>query len=238
MKRALAPLALVLPAVLACGTGGETPPVEPPPPGRTALTLGTPRAGNLRQGRVDSYTVAVTRGQSYVVSLTSLTDSALGLRVDNAGTVQSNVQTAAPKDYTLQAAGTPIRVDVEAASLVKPSGDYVVTVVPAPVVTTPIVGTSGDVPARTPTVGWVETRSTSRYRTTGLAAGSHTVSIVGLTSAADLHVYADGTYSMELDCTLRHAGAREFTVPGQDAYFAVTAGGVNRDGAGYVILVW
>jgi len=43
---------------------------------------------------------------------------------------------------------------------------------------------------------------------------------------------------MELDCTLRHAGARECVVPGPDAYFAVTAGGVNRDGAGYVILVW
>ena len=239
MKRTPSSLALLLllPTLLACGDG-ETPPVKPPPPTRVALTAGSPKTATIQQGRIDWYTVPVARGQSYVVSLTSLTDSALSLRVDNGGLQSSNRLTASPKDFTIRTVGTSLDIDVVGSPLVKPSSDYVLTVVPAPVVPATIVGTSGDIAPRTPTVGWVETRSTSRYQTTGLAAGSHTVSIVGLTGAADLHVYADATYSNELDCTLRHAGARECVVSGTAVYFSVVAGGVNRDGAGYVVLVW
>ena len=228
-------LALALPTLLACG-GSDLPPVGPVE--RTALVLGTPREFTLQQGRQDRFTVPVTQGVSYVVSLTSLTDSALSLRVDNGGTISSNAFPTSPKDVTLEAAGTSLAIDVVAAALVQPSANYVVTVVAAPVAGVPIVGTSGEIPARTPTVGWVETRSTSQYQTTGLAGGTHTVSIVGLTGDAQLHVYADETRSMELDCTLRHVEARECVVPGPAAYFSVTPGGVNREGAGYVILVW
>ena len=238
MKRSSTLAAFLLPALLACGGDGETPPVKPPPPERVSLTLGAALQSTVTRGSVKWYTVAVTQGMPYVVSLTALTDSALSLRVDNNGLQSSNLQSTSPKDFTVRAAGTSLDIDAVGSSLVKPSGDFVVTVVPAPVVPPTIVGTSGDIPAGTPTVGWVETRSTSRYQTTGLAAaGSHTVSIVGLTGAADLHVYADATYSNELDCTLRHAGARECAVSSSEVYFTVTPGGVNRDGAGYVILV-
>jgi hypothetical protein len=234
----VAPLLALLfatPMLVACGGDEALPPVTPVE--RTSIALGTPTPATLQQGRTDRYTVAVTQGTSYVVSLTSLTDSALSLRVDNGGAISSNSQTTSPKDVTVQAAGTSLAIDVGSASLVKPTGNYVVTVVPAPVASVPIVGTSGAIAARTPTVGWVATRSTSRYQTTGLT-GTHTVSIVGLTGDAQLHLYADETYSMEQDCTLRHPEARECVVSSAGAYYSVTAGGVNRDGAGYVILVW
>lgn len=186
---------------------------------------------------MERYAVSVTQGASYVVSLTSLTDSALSLYVTNGGAGPSNVQATSPKDFTVQAAGSSIEIDVGATSVVRPVGNFVVTVVPAPVPSVPIVGTSGAIALRTPTVGWVATRSTSRYQTTGLT-GTHTVSLVGVTADAQLHVYADETYSQELDCTLRHPEARECVVSSAGAYFAVAAGSLNRDGAGYVILVW
>lgn len=231
----LRPLAFLVTILAGCGEDREIPPVRPPEP--IVLDLGTPKAGTLQQGRHDRYTVGVTQGVSYVVSLTSLTDSALSLYVFNGTTGPSNTLTTAPKDMVVQAAGTSLGIDVVASSLVQPSGNYVITVVPAPVPSLPIVGTSGAIPPRTPTVGWVATRGTSRYQTTGLT-GTHTVSIVGLTGDAQLHVYPDATYTTELDCTLRHPEARECAVAGPAAYYAVTAGGVNRDGAGYVILVW
>jgi hypothetical protein len=89
-----------------------------------------------------------------------------------------------------------------------------------------------------PTIGQVATRGESRYWATGLTLGSHTVTISDLTGAADLHVYSDNTYSMELDCTLRFPGTLTCTVPNTtDLYFSVTSGALNRDGAWYVIIV-
>lgn len=236
MKRVLLATALAGSVLVACQGGESLPPVVPIQ--RSPLTVNVPLQGTLTQGLIKRYSVVVTPGASYVVSLTALVDSAASLRVDNAGIVSQNTQVTSPKDFTIRATEGTLDVDLDAAGLDRPATNFVLSVVPAPVVPNPIVGTSGPIPARTPTVGWVESRSTSRYQTTGLGAGTHTISIVGLTAAADLHVYADQTYTQELDCTLRHPEARECTVPGPSAYFAVTAGGVNRDGAGYVILVW
>jgi len=97
---------------------------------------------------------------------------------------------------------------------------------------------SAQISADVPTIGQVATRGESRYRTTGLALGNHTVTISNLTGAADLHVYADDTYSMELDCTLRFPGTLSCTVPNTTAlYFSVSSGPLNRDGAWYMIIV-
>ena len=96
---------------------------------------------------------------------------------------------------------------------------------------------SAQIPPDVPTIGQVATRGESRYWTTGLTLGNHTVTISDLTGAADLHVYGDNTYSMELDCTLRFPGALTCTVPNTTAlYFSVRSGPLNRDGAWYVII--
>jgi len=100
------------------------------------------------------------------------------------------------------------------------------------------VNESAQIQPDVPTIGQVATRGVSGYWTTGLTLGSHTVTISNLTGAADLHVYSDNTYSMELDCTLRFPGALTCTVPNTTAlYFSVTSGPINRDGAWYVIIV-
>jgi hypothetical protein len=97
---------------------------------------------------------------------------------------------------------------------------------------------SVQIPPDVPTIGQVATRGESRYRATGLTLGSHTVTISDLTGAANLHVYGDNTYTMELDCTLRSPGALTCTVPNTTTlYFSVTSGAINRDGAWYVIIV-
>ena len=54
-----------------------------------------------------------------------------------------------------------------------------------------------------PTPGQVGPRGQSTYAVRGLAPGSYVVAIAGITEDADLQVFTDATYSMELDCTLR-----------------------------------
>ncbi len=94
-------------------------------------------------------------------------------------------------------------------------------------------------PADILTAGQVETRSTSFYQATGLITGTQEISLLGLesNSVAQLHVYSDNTYSLELDCTLRDQ-LNICSQPNRDAvYFSVTSGPLNRDGAHYLLLV-
>ena len=226
---------------IACGEYGEPaalptgPVVEPVV--RTQLAVGMPVRDSVGREGARYYSAPVTPGVTYVVSLTGLTDSAAVLRVHNGGAVQGPVQAGVPKDVRVTAAGTRIDVDVDGLPVVKAHAAYHVSVLPAPVVSGAVSGSSGLVPLGTPTVGWVEARGRSRYRLEGAGAG-RTISIVGLTGAAELHVYPDSTYTMELECTLRNFGSRECAAPGMVVYFEVVAGGVNRDGAGYVMLGW
>jgi hypothetical protein len=152
--------------------------------------------------------------------------------------VQTSFQSASPKDFTVIPLDTVQYFAVDGFNVAGAMGHYVIMATPAPVVVTPIVGTSGSVPAATPTIGWVQTQAPSQYHTDGLSAGSHTVSIVGLTAAANLHVYTDGTYTVEATCTSGNPSARECIVSGPSAYFAVSAGSGNTVGAGYIMLVW
>jgi hypothetical protein len=202
------------------------------------LFLSTPGADVVTGGDANLYAVAAVPGTSYTVSLTVLTDSAAALSVSNGGPISTLAQPATPKDVTVVASDTVLYIAVDGFAVTGPTGGFVIMATSAPVVVSPIVGTSGSVPAGTATIGWVETRSTSQYHTDGLASGSHTVSIVGLTDAADFHVYPDGTYSLESACTFLHPGTRECTITGTSAYFAVSAGPLNRVGAGYIMLVW
>ncbi len=207
----------------------------------TVLNVGTPVADAVARLAVKKYSVNVVPGTLYNVSLIGLTDSAATMSVcDQDVYVVRLMGNVSPKDQTFAPSGEILEIIVEGDSLTKPAANFVILTAQAPVVVQPIVGTSGNVPARAPTVGWVETLSTSRYATHNLGPGSHTVSIVAVTKEATLEVYADSTYSMQLDCTLRNftSSARECVVTGPSVYFAVAAGSVNRVGAGYIMLVW
>jgi hypothetical protein len=202
------------------------------------LSLSTPIPDSVAAGGDTLYSVAVTPGTAYTASITGLTDSAASLNVADGIQVHTSFQSTSPKDFTVTPADTVQYFAVDGFNVAAATGYFVIMATPAPVVVTPIVGTSGSVPAATPTIGWVETRGTSQYHTDGLSTGNHVVSIAGLTAAADFHIYPDATYSLEASCTHLTSGVRECIVPGPSAYFAVSAGPVNTVGAGYIMLVW
>ena len=202
------------------------------------LILSTPVPDSVAGGAATLYSVAVTPGTAYTFSITGLTDSSAGLNVADGTEVDTSFASTSPKDFTVVASDTVHYFAVDGFNVAAAMGHFVIMATPAPVLVTPVVGTSGSVPAATPTIGWVATQSTSQYHTDGLAAGNHTVSVVGLTTAADFHVYTDGTYSTESTCTTQTTGVRECVVAGPSAYFALTAGTGNTIGAGYIMLVW
>jgi hypothetical protein len=202
------------------------------------LSLSTPIPDSVAAGGDTLYSVAVSPGTAYTVSITALTDSAASLNVADGIQVHTSFQSTTPKDFTVTPADTVQYFAVDGFNVAAATGHFVIMATPAPVVVTPIVATSGSVPAATPTIGWVTTGGTSQYHSDGLSTGNHVVSIVGLTAAADFHVYPDATYSLEAPCTHLTSGVRECIVPGPSAYFAVSAGPVNAVGAGYIMLVW
>jgi hypothetical protein len=203
-----------------------------------SLTVGLPLPSRVERNEEISYEVAVVPGNRYTVSITGLTDNA-ALRVFGGVTECADLSpNASPKECTVTAAGTLLTIRVEGNGVIGTAADYVVMANPAVVVTLPIIGTSGSIPPGVPTVGLVGTRETSRYFSAGLTPGTHTVSITGLTGGANLHVYPDDTYSSELDCTLRTQNNYCTLTTGTVLYFSVSSSPVNRDGAGYIILVW
>lgn len=202
------------------------------------LILSTPVPDSVAGGDANLYSVAVTSGTAYTFSIAGLTDSSAGLNVADGTQVDTSFASASPKAFTVIASDSVQYFAVDGFNVAGAMGHFVIMATPAPVVVTPIVGTSGSVPAATPTIGWVATQSTSQYHTDGLAAGNHTVSVVGLTAAADFHVYTDGTYSVESTCTTQTTGVRECIIAGPSAYFALSSGSGNTVGAGYIMLVW
>lgn len=181
-----------------------------------------------------------------MVSLTGLTDNAdLVVSAGGATLCSASSTGLSPESCTVTASTATLEVLVDGIPVNGTAADYIIAVALAPVVTVPVVaGTSGPVTQGVPTAGSVEPRGESRYSASGLAPGSHTVSITGLTADADLRVFQDATYSFELDCTLLRPGdvtnvPEECTLTtGADLFFSVRSGELNLDGAGYVILVW
>ena len=210
-----------------------------------SLNVGAPLPGRVEKNEETSYEVPVIPGTRYTVSITGLTDNNATLRVlggiSECAVLTPNVS---PKDCTVTAAGTFLTIRVAGDGVIGTASDYIIMTVQAVVVTLPIIGTGASIIPGVPTVGFVETRNTSNYWATGLTPGAHTVSITGLSDDADLHIYSDETYSFESDCTLRRLGdvtnlPEECTLTtGTAVYFSVTSGELNRDGAGYIILVW
>jgi hypothetical protein len=209
------------------------------------LAIGSPLPSHVERNTESFYYVLnVVPGTAYTVSITGVTDSASLSILGGVNVCTPTPLNVSPKDCKVTASGSALNIIVDGQQVIGSAADYVIMVVPAPVVTLPITGTGGSVPPGIPTVGLVGTRDTSRYVTTGLIPGTHTVSIIGLTGDADLHVFTDETYSSELDCTLRRPGdvtnlSEECTLAtGAALYFSVASGELNRDGAGYLILVW
>jgi len=204
--------------------------------GVAVLNVGSPVPGQVTQNDAKLYTVDVVAGTGYNINITGLSFNAK-LTVYNAGNVHSTDNSqSSPKDFNLLTSGTTLYIIVEGSSVAGPMTDFVVTVSPSPIVPDPIVGTGGSIPQGIPTVGFVETRSESFYSTTGLAQGAHTISIVGLTGAADLHVGDCTLYS--LPHVIAEAQECKITISGSELYFSVSAGPLNMVGAGYIILVW
>lgn len=83
------------------------------------------------------------------------------------------------------------------------------------------------------------TRGTSFYAATGLDPGIYTVNLSNPTADADLHLYPNAGYSLEIDCTTRVVGgARDCTLESDGAiYFSVSCGPLNREGAYFDLLV-
>jgi hypothetical protein len=210
----------------------------------TTLTIGSPLPSHVERNTASSYSLDVMPGTAYTISITGLTDTA-NLRVlGGVNECTTSSPDASPKDCTVTASSSVLNIIVDGHQVIGSTADYVITAVLPLVVTLPITGTDGSVRRRVPTIGLVGTRQTSRYVTTGLMPGTHTVSITGLTDDADLHVFSDETYSFEFDCTLRRPGdvingPEDCTLTtGTALYFSVASGELNRDGAGYIILVW
>lgn len=204
----------------------------------TSLTIGSPLLSHVEKNRESSYFLGVMRGTAYTVSITGLTDTANIRVLGGVNECSTSSPDASPKDCTVTASSSVLNIIVDGHQVIGSAADYVITGVLAPVVTPPITGTGGSVPRGIPLTGLVGTRQTSRYVTTSLTPGTHTVSITGLTGDADLHVFSDETYSFELDCTLRRRSKDCTLTTGTALYFSVASGAVNREGAGYIILVW
>lgn len=169
----------------------------------TSLTIGSPLPSHVEQNTASSYSLDVVPGTAYTISITGLTDTANIRVLGGVNECSTSSPDASPKDCTVTAASSVLKIIVDGHQVITSAADYVITGVLAPVVTPPITRTGGSIPRGIPTIGMVGTRQTNRYVTTDLTPGMHTVSIAGLTGDADLHVFSDETYSFELDCTLR-----------------------------------
>jgi hypothetical protein len=174
---------------------------------------------------------AVLAGLSAEADLRVLTASCTA----GSGTQKGGLE---PEDCTFDGTGGPLVVRVAGA----PGTRYQLWQAPTPSIASP-VNEASVVAASTVTVGQVGARGESTYAASGLASGRYTISIAGLSDDADLKVYADDTYSVELDCTLRSVGdvmaEPEDCTTSSDGglYFRVRGGELNMVGASYLIMV-
>ena len=182
-------------------------------------------------------------GARYTVSITGLTDNAT-VRVlggnSECAVLSLNVS---PKDCPVMAAGTLLTIRVEGDGMTGTAADYVVMAVPAVVATAQPPG--GMLPlART-------TDSRSRCNTRLPAATLRPVADPALTPSVSLASRTMRIYTfspmkpIHLSCTAPQTARRCYEFAGglylddrNGCIFSLTSGELNRDGAGYVTLVW
>lgn len=221
------------------GASNPTAPADAPAAG-AAVRL------TLTAGAANTYTVAVTPGERYTVAISGLSAS-IALSVYHDSGMSAAACSSGPSQQgqycTLIAASSVLTIKLDASAA--PSAASVILGIAAnPIIAAPTSQSGASVAPGIPLQGQVAPRGTSSYAASGLTAGQpYTVSISGLSEDADLRVFTDGTYSMELDCTLLRPGdigvsAEECTTaPGGSLYFQVRAGELNTNGASYIVIV-
>ena len=221
---------------------------------RQPIVLGQPEGGQLPVGGWQTYDAAVTLGRPLVAAAVTAGPS-VGLRcyADTAltsplgGGFSDNVvgrTSDGVVDCSLIPGAGTFSFDADAGPVATGPVDYVAFVAPAPDASN-LTTEDVQVPLNAVTPGHVGTRGRSTYTVTGITPGaSVTIATAGLTGAADLRVYLDDTFSVQLYCTLMNSSAVgtpeacTFIAAGPTAWFGVESGPVNRDGAAYLLLTW
>jgi hypothetical protein len=224
--------------------------------------LSIPFSDQTTQSGAGVYSVPVSPG-AYTVSITGLTDDAdLHVFTDNGTVITSAVCSATttsntliigktPEDCTLSlTAGSGIFFVVDGLFSSAVSVQYTALVAPAPNVPNPtsegLALSPAVISVDTPTTGQVARASTSFYSVSGLTPGSrYTISITGLTDAADLTVYgSDSTFTTHVACSIDNTGLPGTTpesctlpAPGGTVFFTVVSGSTSGNGAAYLVLV-
>lgn len=188
------------------------------------------------------YSFNVESDNNTTVAITGLTDNADLIPIyPGSCDVANNFRLGTnPEDCQVTTTANKLIVAVNALQ----SSKFTLSVASTPNITTPAnegVGLPVSITQNNLTVGQV--RETSFYQASGLTLGNHVISISGLSDDADLHVFLDDNYSVELDCTL-NAGfddvnfPEDCTVPSTtEVFFTVTSGETSLGGASYIILV-
>ena len=196
---------------------------------------------NLGTTALEVRRIPTLAGRAYAASLLRLEGSGrIGL-VDstNPGSALAESNTGAmPLEQVAVATGSSLHLLVEGI----PGAAYAALVSEIAEIDSP-TDEIREIPLQVPVSGQVGARGESRYSVPGVASGEYTIYLVGLSDDADLRVFADDTYSLELDCSLRRPGdvdrqPEACRLSAADAiHFSVRSGELNRVGATYTLVV-
>jgi hypothetical protein len=180
------------------------------------------------------YSYTVSPGDTLTVGLVGLTGDA-DLAVLSPETClpgHTGIPGTDPEDCTLVTTGNQITLAVTGNE----AANYTLSIAGTPSIAQP-TSESTSITRDISTIGQVGTRGISFYSTTGLTPGTYTISVFGLSGAAELHI----DLVLEEDCTIHNVISNSpqdcigsFT---DSANFRVTSGPLNREGAAYIILV-
>lgn len=190
---------------------------------------------------ISYYAFDVVKGETYLVAMTGVTGQAdlQALLPGSCLSANTGLAGAQAEDCVMTAAANHLLLAVAAPA----SASFVLSVAATTNQISPADEINLGIVVDQPTPSQVGPRGTSRYAVPNLINGRHTVSIVGLSGDADLQVFSDDTYSVELDCTLRAptdvtAAPEECSVDNASSlYFMVSSGELNPSGATFFILV-
>lgn len=223
-------------------------------PSLTDLGLSVPVADSVQRTGLALYAAPVTPGQSYTAVLTDLSDDGelyvfgadASFKSQAACTIgNKELIGSGPEDCTLTAAGNVLYFAVDGLFSASSTVAYAAFVTPAPAAAVPVnEGTAAapkSVTAGSPLIGQVGDAGVSYYTATGLTTGAqYTVSISGMTSNANLTVFADGAFTTLVSCLIDNTflsgttpEACTFVAAGAP-FFSVSAG---PNSGSFIILV-
>jgi len=230
-------LAVVSAWVLFAGCGDTIKPADPGPvevPPTTLLSLGVPMEDSIPSMGASYYAARVTTGSEYFACIVALTDSAQFTIFEDSTFSDGGFCRAPfsnlPQSCHFIAYGDRVFIKVHSPGHSSPTIHYTLLVMASP--QGPHESEQGTpVPVGPPVVGHVGTRSSSSYVATGLTIGrEHIISLVGATGDVELcpGLLRERVGSVQ-EC-------RKVALNDSLA-FGVLCGPINREGAGYVLLV-